>query len=133
MPGKVMRSVLVSGYIWTTSWAACLLGAQRDHRIHSQRAAHRIPAGDEGHGDEEEEHASERRRIGWTDSIEDVAEKACGAQGENEAETLADQDHCHGLSRDQPEQVALLRAERHSNPDLVSSAANDVGHDAVES
>src|SRR5438094_2423905 len=104
---------------------------QRHHRIDPCRSTRRDIARQERHAYKQKGYSDEGSRIVRLYAIEQTCQEP--RQDESANQTPDDANKCEeqSLREDQPERIALSRAKRHADPDLVGTLSDRVGDDAV--
>src|SRR2546428_6426178 len=77
-------------------------------------------------------HAGECDWVRGADSEKESGQKARDDEGGSNANSHAENREPSAFARDQTQYVAALRAERHSNADLLGAACNRKGHNSVD-
>ncbi|HEX6215100.1 MAG TPA: hypothetical protein VFZ38_09795 [Vicinamibacterales bacterium] len=108
------------------------LHPQSDHRINACRVPGRQVAGERRNNRKAERDKSESRGIERRDAEQHRFERSCARRGHDYAECDACDGEEHSLAHDQPEDLLPLRAECHSDADLLRALDNGIGQDSID-
>src|SRR5581483_8528376 len=107
-------------------------GAESDVRVDAGGAAGREPGGEEGDEGEGQGEAEVGEGIEGADAEEHAAEEPGQGQSEEEADADPQPGKAESIADDEPEDVALPRAERHADSDLARPLDHAVADHAVD-
>src|SRR2546425_6261766 len=106
--------------------------AQCLHRIDSRRAASGQIAGQKSDRAENDSNSHERERVGGLDFVEQLRHQACQSKCACHTDSQPDTSERHPVANDEPHYFALLRAERHANPDLVLALRDGISQHTID-
>ncbi len=109
------------------------LVAQRDHRVHANRAPRGNEAREERHGAKQYRHARKGQRIGAGHTQQQAAQKASQCKRCRQAQSNAGQSQPQSMPEHQPQNVLLAGAQNHADADFMCPLSRGVGRDAVNS
>ena len=109
-----------------------LFMTQRHDRIDLGRTTGRHPASQERHGTEQKTHCHKRERIGWTDTVEEIAQHLGQTEGRGQSKRRADCGELHPLPQYQSQHVAPVRAQCQANPNLARPTAHVLGERGIK-
>src|SRR6266511_2994529 len=138
---------LANNILHLTSDIWHLVASERDHWVYLRRPPRRNPTGYERHEDQQQCNDSNGQGISHADSkklfshsrLPRPAPERLAVQQTLQAITnccahcQSQQDQFHSLPNHQPQDVGGLRAERHTNADLVRALGDRIGQHAGES
>jgi hypothetical protein len=101
---------------------------EREHRRDSRRATRRQITSEKPDRCQHQERSRETEGVRRRHSVEQTSDETSKRQSRAGAENEAKGDHRYALSQHEQQDFSALRAQSHSNPDLETSLADEMGN-----
>src|ERR1051325_5293930 len=98
---------------------------QRDEWIDTHGTSSRDVAGQERDCGHEDRSGDVGSGVGWTCAVEFTGKEASDAEAGSQAESDSDQREFRAFLHDEPEDIAMPRAESETNADFASAPGNE--------